>query len=390
MTKLQRRSLHRILIDTGGFFYSPLLMHRKGAFMIHSVVQTGAALVRGETDAATFSLLDAETPTDEIDRHLPPLRKLAERAFPNYPYNGFFQDDTFHASLRTGEHLSWVASRGNAVIGHNAIVRDRWALLRDPQNPHHAFEMGRAMVSPSERGRGVGSELARRRHEIVMERYHPVALYSDCATGHDVSTRALLKVGYQPLGLLLGIWDDTFAVGQRESALVMAAIRPQNLSESRPVFIPESAQALARAVYASHGMSRHITTTPTEASLTEETHFFQRQNLAARSAEVFVSQVGADIAGVVQNLIEGGAQSVVVHVKTNSPSVYFAQAQLSALGFIPGLIWPEFGVDENHEPYDVLTLQYLSPEARQGFGAHRIQAPSGTPEEIKDLVLGFL
>lgn len=356
--------------------------------MTHSLVQTHAAPILGDTDAMAFSFLDAETPAHEIDHHLPQLRGLAHQAFPHYPYNGFFQEDTFRASLRTGRHLSLVASRGGHVIGHNAIVRDRWALVRNPQNPHHAFEMGRAMVSPSERGQGVGGFLAQRRHDIMMERYHPVILYSDCATGHDVSTRALLSVGYQPLGLLLGIWDDTFAIGQRESALVMASIRPADLSEPRSVFIPEEARPLARAVYAAHGISRRITTTPADQRVgAEETHFSLRHNLAARSAEIFVNQVGRDITSVVQSFIESGVQSIVVHVKTDSPSVHFAYAQLSVLGFIPGLIGPEFGVDEKGQPYDALSLQYLSPEARRGFQASRIKAPAGTPERIKDLIL---
>lgn len=359
--------------------------------MIYSTTQTNPTFAGGESNTPSFSILDTDTPADEVERHLPQLRDLARTAFPNYPYQAFFEKDAFRSSLRDGQHLSLVAKRGGHVIGHNAIVRDRWAGVRNPQNPDHAFEMGRAMVSPSERGRGVGGLLAQRRHDIVTERYNPVALYSDCATGHDVSIRALAHAGYQPLGLFLGIWDDTFAIGQRESALVMASIESVDSSEPRRVFVPREAEDLAREVYALHGIPRDIVAiNSSELRLVEETSFFVRQNPIARSVEILVSQMGSDIAGVVQNFIDGGAQSVVVHVKMNSESVYFASAQLSALGFIPGLVWPEFGVDEKGDPYDVLSLQYLSPQARLRFTGSHIQAPAGGPELIKNLVLRFL
>lgn len=365
----------------------------RGCIMFHSSVQANAALVT--IDATSFSLLDADTPEGEVGRHLPQLRALAHGAFPHYPYNGFFTDDAFQTSLRDGRHLSLVAKRGGNVIGHNAIVRDRWAGVRHPNNPHHAFEMGRAMVSPSERGRGVGGELAKRRHDIVTERYHPALLYSDCATGHTVSTRALLNVGYLPLGLLLGIWDDTFAIGQRESALVMAHLELRLLLRGRSVFMPSEAIPLARAVYDLHKIPRVICRAEADDfTLPVRTDFVVQNNPMAHSAEVFVREVGADIESVVENLMTGGAmpeagtaQSIVIHLKTHSPTVDYAYSRLKRQGFIPALIGPEFGVDDNGYAYDVLTLQYLSPAARHDFLAERIQAPEGAPEIIKNLIL---
>jgi len=167
----------------------------------------------------------------------------------DYPYESFFDRAWLRRSVHTDDIIMLVADdpETGAVLGSASVVLDVGA------HSDLVGEMGRLVVHPDHRGRGVGRALMKGRLDQVRDRLHLAMVENRCV--HSFSQRISRANGFAPVGFL----PMKHTLEGRESVALYVRLfdAARVLRRNHPRVIPEAA-ALAEGALRSCGVEPDV------------------------------------------------------------------------------------------------------------------------------------
>jgi len=297
----------------------------------------------------------------------------------SYDQAWVYEPDEVARRLREGTMHSTVASAGDAVVAHLALLRD------GPDDD--VAESGQAVVDPDYRGHHVFTDLKRAAADWAR-RTGIFGLYSEATAAHPYSQKANVVLGAVETGVLVGYIPASVeyaaidATAHRQS--VVLYYLKTNDGHRRPVYAPPRDREMIAAIITNAGLSGMLvdptagTTLPAAGDLHHE-HREDHNHLI-----VTALTVGDDLLAAVHAARDFAHDEridcVYVDLPLADPGTALLGDGVGDLGFRFGGIFPN-----RHHDCDVVRYQYLAGVARD---VHDIALASEHGKDLLAYVLG--
>jgi len=281
----------------------------------------------------------------------------------SYPLDDFYLPDCICELNRAGLVLSAVAVTATGeVVGHYALdVRD---FGQFGVKPPVTGELGKAVVDPAHRGRGL-MERMRRFVEDEARQRGVVAAFSEPTMAHPFSQKANESLGSRACGVLLGLVAshllelkaiDSPSAGQRTS--VMFYLQPLLAQAPRRVHAPPIHRSMLWRTYAACGIE--VEDAPPYGPKAQHTELAAQYVPQIDIGLVTVRAAGDDVNQALRHTMQqlvrdAGARVIYLSLRLDDPGCPAACEAAERLGFHYAGLCPLF--DEGH---DVLRLQYVN------------------------------
>lgn len=276
--------------------------------------------------------------------------EIARCAYESYGYTYAYEHIYFPERIRelnaSGDLISLVASFGDQVLGHIALVKFDGA--------DGLYEVGLAMTKQGYRGLHIFSKLVALSMAEAQKR-GVSALFVQCVTTHIYSQKPPLKMGMQPTALLCAYVPSDIdfrqikqATGDRSAVMVVTKVFDKRGLVT--IYVPQRHRALLSHIY--NRLNQPVLfATASSTALLAETSLSINANL--RMAKLFLRRDGADIGQLIQQHLQRvrkeGVQMVEAFVNIFQPD---APALIEAaerdgfvlVGLLPGAIAGDFAV----------------------------------------------
>jgi anti-sigma regulatory factor (Ser/Thr protein kinase)/GNAT superfamily N-acetyltransferase len=299
-----------------------------------------------------------------------------------YMENVYYPDQV-RELLESGLMTSFTAVLDDGeIVGHTAITRER------PDSK--VGDYGKAVVDPRYRTLRLGTRLT----ELAIEyarKAGMLGLYSEAATVHTYSEKALSAAGWCETGALLGFVPETFYFRQiqhdqssnRTSVVIYyGAINP---APERDIYPPLHHLSVIRKIYDRLKLKRNLVTgagSNAAQALPPGARVDIRTYTGERWAYLSVVEFGSDLVELVEFRLKElrlrHIDCIYIDLPLSHPATQQYCASLEMLGFFYGAVIPEFADG------DVLRLQYLN---NVEINAGEIQTATKACREMVDYVL---
>ena len=280
-----------------------------------------------------------------------------------YPVDDFYLPDRIQKLNQAGFVMSAVAvTTAGAVVGHYALDVQGFGQfgVRQP----FTGELGKAVVDPAHRGRGL-MERMRRFVEDEARRRGMTSVFSEPTMAHLFSQKANESMGSRASGVVLGMLDsrllglkaiDSPTAGQRTS--VMFYHQPLGAQAARQVYAPAVHRQMLWRTYAHCGIE--VEDAAPSGPAPEHTDVTVQYVPLVDLGLIMLRQAGQDVAlrlrqSLQQLVRDAGTRVILLSLRLDDPCCPVALEAAERLGFHYAALCPLF--DEGH---DVLRLQYVN------------------------------
>ncbi len=322
--------------------------------------------------------------SEEADWH--PIAVAVYRTYGyTYPLDDFYLPDRIRELNQTGLVLSAVAvTAAGEVVGHYAL--DVQGFGQFGVKPPFTGELGKAVVDPAHRSRGL-MERMRRFVEGEARSRGLVSVFSEPTMAHPFSQKANESLGSRPSAVLLGLVASQFlglkaiesaAAGQRTS--VMFYHQPLGPQSARRVHAPPIHRPMLWRTYAACGIEvEDAGPSEPQAQHTElAAQFVPHIEIGLVTVRVAGQDMAHALRQCMQQLVrDSGARVIYLALRLDDPGCPAACAAAEGFGFHYSGLCPLF--DDGH---DVLRMQYVNVPI--DFGALAVAGPFA--REIVDYV----
>lgn len=303
----------------------------------------------------------------------------------SYPLDDFYLPDRIRALNQAGLVLSAVAvTNDGEVVGHYALDVQGFGQF-GVQRPFTG-ELGKAVVDPAHRSRGLMERMRRFVEDAARER-GMTSVFSEPTMAHPFSQKANESLGSRACGVMLGLVAshllglkaiDSAATGQRTS--VMFYHQPLGPQAARRVYAPPVHRQMLWRTYAHCGIDVQDAgpAGPAAGHTDVIVQYVPQIDIGVMAVRAVGHDVAQRLRASLQQLVrDAGARVIFMTLRLDDPGCPGALEAAERLGFHYAALCPLF--DEGH---DVLRLQYVNVPI--DFGALAVAGPFA--REIVDYV----
>lgn len=280
-----------------------------------------------------------------------------------YAADDFYVPERIEAMNRSGRVASIVAvAEDGEVVGHYALDHARF--MSSEANAGRTAELGKAVVDPRHRGRGLMEQMRALAEQTALEAGLK-GVFSEPVTMHPYSQRANLRLGAVPTALNLGMVGNSIslkAMGEedwvgRQSTFIF--YKPLDASAPRVVHAPDRHVAIIGDTLTALGLTFELATTVDETSLPDLTELEVHYIAAVDIGLIAVHRVGNDCIAPLKfardDLVRRvGTRVIYLDVPMADPGCPHLVEAAESLGFFYSGIGPDFA-----DTGDVLRMQYV-------------------------------
>lgn len=272
----------------------------------------------------------------------------------SYDQAWVYDPDEVARRLREGIMHSTVASVGDEVVAHVALVRET---LDDD-----VVESGQAVVDPAWRGHHVFTELKRSAAQWASGA-GIFGLYSEATAAHPYSQRANMALGAVETGVLVGYIPASVeyaaidAKAHRQS--VVLYYLKTNDGHDQPIYAPSRDRDVIAEIHRNAGLKGRLLEAPTNYVPPAASDVHHEHRESHNHLVVTALTVGDDLLTAVHAARDfahdEGIDCVYVDVPLADPGTALVADDIGDLGFVFGGVFP----NRRHD-CDVVRYQYLA------------------------------